>query len=75
MIYRIAPQVPLIDVDEPTSEQSSQELTSEKQGDHLIHLRANLAIGFAILSVALFAEEVVGSLVAPFIEVFLLKEI
>ncbi|MFW9990837.1 MAG: MFS transporter [Candidatus Odinarchaeota archaeon] len=71
-ILRIAPAVTLVDIDREKA--GINELVSFKTVK-TTRLRKNVFLFFIVLLGILFVESTVGALVAPFLEVFLLKNI
>jgi predicted MFS family arabinose efflux permease len=68
-ILRIAPLVPLVDVGERKDQQiEMEEVRATSLGNNVI-------VFFILLLVILFVGSMIGALVAPFLEVFLLKNI
>ncbi|MCG3219473.1 MAG: MFS transporter [Candidatus Heimdallarchaeota archaeon] len=71
-VYKLIPTVTLIDIENDTDQ--TEEEKSGLKNNHL-PLERQLLIGFIIILAVLFVENLIGSLVAPFLEVFLLKNI
>ena len=69
-VYKLIPTVTLIDVEEENDEPEN----GIKKNNSL-PIDRRLLIGFIIILAVLFVENMIGSLVAPFLEVFLLKNI
>ncbi|MHA1911302.1 MAG: MFS transporter [Candidatus Kariarchaeaceae archaeon] len=72
-VYKLIPLVTLIDVED--EEDQTEGLNNGLKNNNYLPLDRQLKIGFAIILAILFVENLVGSLVAPFLEVFLLKNI
>jgi MFS family permease len=70
-VYKLIPSVTMIDVETETEELE----TGLRKNNNSLPLDRQLLIGFVIILAVLFVENLVGSLVAPFLEVFLLKNI
>ncbi|MFX1250304.1 MAG: MFS transporter [Promethearchaeota archaeon] len=72
-ILRITPRVPLIDISE--QKEMLPRVKDEIKEYSTTSLRTNLVVAFVIFLVILFVESIIGSLIAPFVELFILANI
>ncbi|MFX1536883.1 MAG: MFS transporter [Promethearchaeota archaeon] len=72
-ILRITPKVPLVDINE--QKEMLPRVKDEIKEYSTTSLRTNLVVAFVIFLVILFVESVIGSLIAPFVELFILENI